>query len=93
MVRTRLFGDITIAQFLWTFPNEALLHAWDIAAATGAPVTFPEDLLLTWSTAHEHLLRHPGGFGPQEAVADGAGIVDRWLGFAGRKPDWAPPAG
>jgi uncharacterized protein (TIGR03086 family) len=96
VVRTRLFGEITIAEFLWTFPNDALLHAWDIAAATGAPVTFPEDLighLLTWSTANEHLLRRPGGIGPQEAVADGAGIVDRWLGFAGRKPDWAPLAG
>lgn len=91
VVRTRLFGPVTIGEFLWNYPNDAILHAWDISAAATVPVTFPEDLvadLLKWNTANEHVLRSPGGYGQPEIAPQEAGVVDRWLAFAGRDPEW-----
>jgi len=87
-VHTRLFGTITIKQFLWTFPNDALLHAWDVATATGVAIELPRDIidaLLQWSQDTEEILRLPGGFGPRRPVAEDADLVDRWLAFAGRE--------
>ncbi|HET9658410.1 MAG TPA: TIGR03086 family metal-binding protein [Kineosporiaceae bacterium] len=93
-VQSRLLGPTTIGRFLLMFPNDALLHAWDIATGTGVPVALPEDLAvvyLSWGEANESRLRGPGGFGPRIVVPEDAGVVDRWLGFAGRRPP--TPAG
>jgi len=62
-VVTRAFGTIPLGQFLWTFPNDSLIHAWDIAAGAGVPVSLPDDLVAwfaTWGKDVEAGLRRPG---------------------------------
>lgn len=87
---TGAFGTLTLGEFVWTFGNDALLHAWDIATAAGLDAGIPEDLaawFLAWGREHEAGLRRPGMFGPEVPVPASAGVVQRWLGFAGRRVD------
>ena len=39
------------------------------------------------------MLRSSGQYGAPVPVADDAPVVDRLMGFIGRDPAWAPPAG
>lgn len=86
-VTTRMFGTVSLGEFMWTFPNDALLHAWDMAATAGYTPAIPDDLaewFLAWGHEHEAVLRSPGGFGPAIDVPRSAHILTRWLAFAGR---------
>jgi len=85
---TGAFGTLPLGEFAWTFGNDALLHTWDIATTAGLDAGIPEDLaecFLAWCREHEAGLRRPGMFGPAIPVPASAGVVQRWLGFAGRK--------
>ncbi len=86
-VTTSLFGTLSLGEFIWTLPNDALLHAWDLAAAVGYTPAIPDDLaewFLAWGREHEAALRRPGGYGPAIDVPHPAHILTRWLAFAGR---------
>ena len=73
--------------------DEVVVHGWDIAVSSGQSFDCPEDLL---AACHRFLLGtverfpegSPGLFGPPVAVPDGAPLLDRVIGLAGRDPGW-----
>lgn len=74
--------------------NELVLHAWDLARATGQ--TFhvaPANLEASWemvSGTPDTPEARAGLFGPVVPVPDDAPLLDRVLGGSGRHPDWSP---
>ncbi|MCZ4606227.1 TIGR03086 family metal-binding protein [Streptomyces sp. Lzd4kr] len=72
--------------------DELVIHAWDLAVATGQPYT-PDPAALRMS--HEFLRaaadagdRGGGIFGPVVPVPDEAPLLDRAVGLSGRDPGW-----
>ena len=76
--------------------NELVLHAWDLARATGqpyAPDAADVAAIRPFVEAFGSAEGTPGLFGPAVAVLDDAPDFDRVLGWSGRDPGWRPPAG
>lgn len=76
---------------------EFLVHGWDLATATGRPVSFePAAADLGLATGRQMLqpeYRGPGkSFGYEVEVSGTAGPVDRLVAFMGRDPGWQGPA-
>ncbi|MGW5388144.1 TIGR03086 family metal-binding protein [Nocardia sp. NPDC003963] len=74
--------------------DELVVHAWDLARATGQPVEVAEgdlEVLLQFlqDTPPEGT---PGLFGPVVPVGPGAPLLHRVLGLTGRDPFWIPKA-
>lgn len=71
--------------------NELVIHAWDLARATGQEYT-PDPAAL--QASHDFLLASvddPGRgsiFGPVVPVPAGAPLLDRAVGLSGRDPSW-----
>ncbi|MFC4608681.1 TIGR03086 family metal-binding protein [Streptomyces maoxianensis] len=73
--------------------NELVIHGWDLARATGQEYT-PGEASLRVS----YELLKPAGddssrdgmFGPVVEVPEDAPLMDRVVGFSGRRPDWQP---
>lgn len=78
--------------------DELVIHAWDLARATGQGQDFDADPAslavvhgwLTELTAPEQSALRNQIFGPVVAVADEEPLVDRVLGLTGRDPAWSP---
>lgn len=72
--------------------NELLMHAWDLAKATGQPyAAAPENLEASWqmvSNTPDDPKAREGLFGPRLPIADDAPLLDRVLAYAGRDPNW-----
>lgn len=73
--------------------DEVLLHGWDVAVATGQPFTAePAQLEAAYGFVQHAVQANPEGsdglFGPPVPVPDGAPLLDRLLGLAGRDPAW-----
>lgn len=73
--------------------NEVVVHAWDIAAATGQDLDCDAAVLdaafaFVQSSVAENPNGTPGLFGPPVAVPDDAPRVDRLVGLTGRDPAW-----
>jgi uncharacterized protein (TIGR03086 family) len=92
MSSARMGGDSVLAMAL----GEYIIHAWDLARATGQPYEGPDAAI---GPAHEFLrstvapeYRGPdsGFFDGEVGVPEGASALDALLGFAGRDPAWAP---
>lgn len=90
MSAARMAGDGVLAMML----GEYIVHAWDLAVATGRRYEAPEAAI---TPAHEFLegmvapeYRGPesGFFDEEVAVSDDASPLDQLLGFAGRDPQW-----
>ncbi|UDL99128.1 TIGR03086 family metal-binding protein [Streptomyces longhuiensis] len=74
--------------------DELVVHAWDLAKATGQDYAPDEGAL---RAAHAFLLQSAEGprpdiFGPVVKVADSAPLLDRSVGLSGRDPGWKPTA-
>ncbi|MFI5795585.1 TIGR03086 family metal-binding protein [Streptomyces sp. NPDC051677] len=74
--------------------DELVIHAWDLARATGQEYA-PDQAALRAS--HEFLLaaagesdRGDGVFGPVVPVPGDAPLLDRAVGLSGRDPGWTP---
>jgi uncharacterized protein (TIGR03086 family) len=72
--------------------NELVLHAWDLARATGQPYeVHPANLEASWqfvlNTPDDPQARE-GLFGPRLPIADDAPLLDKTLAYAGRDPYW-----
>jgi uncharacterized protein (TIGR03086 family) len=70
--------------------NEIVIHGWDIARATGQPFDADEASLLACTGFLEQAPDRSSGqlFGPIVEVADGASLLQRVIGLAGRDPAW-----
>lgn len=68
---------------------DLVVHAWDIARATGGDERMdPAEIgrLHTQAEGFGDAFRGPGGFGPEITPPTGAGEQDRLLAFLGRQP-------
>jgi uncharacterized protein (TIGR03086 family) len=72
--------------------NELVMHAWDLAKATGQPyAAAPDNLEASWqmvSNTPDEPEAREGLFGPRLPIADDAPLLDRVLAYAGRDPNW-----
>jgi uncharacterized protein (TIGR03086 family) len=70
--------------------GDLLVHAWDLAQATGQPFEPPAEFVAAadgfYRLAINDDLREGGFFGAEVDVADDAAPMDRLLAFAGRQP-------
>jgi len=74
---------------------EIVLHAWDLAAATGQSYTVGDkaaEAALTAVAANAELFRQYEGFAEPVPVAADAPVLDRVLALSGRDPAWTPAA-
>ena len=67
--------------------DELVVHAWDIARASGQELTLDPAAI---EAAHGFLTAAGGPFGPVVAVPAGRPMLDQVIGLAGRDPDWCP---
>ena len=72
---------------------EIVLHAWDLAAATGQSYTVGDkaaEAALTAVAANAELFRQYKGFAEPVPVAADAPVLERVLALSGRDPAWTP---
>ena len=72
---------------------EVLLHGWDVARATGQPLSVSEELGAELLRCLEPTLEQGRQFdvyGPEVSVPSDAPAFTRALGLSGRDPDWKP---
>jgi len=72
---------------------EVLLHGWDVARASGQPLSVSEELGTELLRCLEPTLEQGRQFevyGPEVSVPSDAPAFTRALGLAGRDPDWRP---
>ncbi len=80
--------QVTAGQFLMQMFGDSLIHAWDLAKATGQDAGIDD---VTAEVCYRMLEpqidggRQMGFFGPEVAMPDGAGGLDRLLGLTGRR--------
>jgi len=81
-------GDLPLSDFLGGYALEPLIHAWDLATATGQPDRLDPDLVHHgFATAHiiGGTLRAAEQIGPALTPPRGADEQTRLLAFLGRK--------
>ncbi|MGB5756885.1 MAG: TIGR03086 family metal-binding protein [Acidimicrobiales bacterium] len=94
MSSSRMAGDGVLGMAL----GEYIIHAWDLATATGKPYSAPDTAVtlalafLQETVAPEYRGPDSGFFDEVVPVPDGASPLDELLGFAGRDPHWSPSA-
>jgi uncharacterized protein (TIGR03086 family) len=73
--------------------DELVLHAWDLAKATGQPAGYdgPGLEAVYQLVGNLRAAGVEGIFGPPVEISDDAPLLDRILGAAGRDPGWEPP--
>ena len=93
-------GETTVDEL--TFPNdqwarigydEAVLHGWDLAVATGhayEPGTEELDVIEPFIEETASGPAVEGLWGPSVDTGDGASRFEQILGLSGRDPDWTP---
>lgn len=92
MSTSRMAGDGVLAMAL----GEYIIHAWDLATATGQPYSAPDAAVdpahkfLEGMVAPEYRGPDTGFFDAEVPVPDNASPLDTLLGFAGRDPRWSP---
>lgn len=82
------FGDVPASEYLWQLTTDALVHAWDLAHATGQDETLPADVVAAcaaWFDSAEADYRAAGVIGPAVAV-DADDPLAVLLGRFGRNP-------
>ncbi|MGH3326615.1 MAG: TIGR03086 family metal-binding protein [Streptomycetales bacterium] len=85
------FGDAPAPEYVWQLTADHLVHAWDLAAATGADRGLDPDTVIAcadWFAGREELYRSAGVIGPRREVPPDAGPQDRLLAAFGRDPAW-----
>ncbi len=86
------YGDEDSEEYVRQLAADHLVHAWDLAAATGGDRELDEDLVLevaTWFAEREDLYRAGGAIGPRVDLS-GDAQTDLLAG-CGRDARWTPP--
>jgi uncharacterized protein (TIGR03086 family) len=74
--------------------DELVVHAWDLAVATGQPYEPTDEVVTaarTFAEGFGDADRDGSLFGPIVPVPDDASPLDQLLGLTGRDPRWRPP--
>jgi uncharacterized protein (TIGR03086 family) len=86
-------GEIPLDQAIANFyTSDVFMHTWDLARATGQPVTLDEQRcaeMLAGMQPMDALLRSSGQYGPQVDVPESSSAMDQLIGFIGRDPAWS----
>ncbi|WP_344772568.1 TIGR03086 family metal-binding protein [Nocardioides panacisoli] len=85
------FGETPVEEYLAQLAADHLVHAWDLAAATGGDRRFDPDLVAavaSWFADREELYRSAGAIGP--AAAGTTDPQDDLIARFGRDPGWQP---
>ena len=85
------FGEVPGEVAISVITADHLVHAWDLAQATGQSLEIDDELaawaLATWQSVVPADGRpEGGGFAAAVAVADGASPVDQLVAYTGRNP-------
>jgi uncharacterized protein (TIGR03086 family) len=87
------YGDEEPSEYVWQLATDHLVHAWDLAAATGQDRTLDPELVEAvagWFAEREELYRGMGAVGARvEPAADDS--LTRLLAAGGRDAAWTPP--
>lgn len=81
--------EMTLCEWLEGYPLELLVHAWDLAHATGQSVVFDADLVGPALATAQQMApsgREAGMVGPEVAVPEDADDQARLLALFGRSP-------
>jgi uncharacterized protein (TIGR03086 family) len=88
----RLTGrEASPEQYLMEMATDHAVHAWDLSAALGQPVTLDVDLverIRTWFQPQAEMWRSAGAIGPAVDVSANADAQTTWLAGFGRSSDW-----
>jgi uncharacterized protein (TIGR03086 family) len=85
------YGEEQMAEYVHQLATDHLVHAWDLAAATGGDTRLDDDLVAevsAWYADRAHLYRGAGMVGPR-AVSRGGAQADLLADF-GRDEAWGP---
>jgi uncharacterized protein (TIGR03086 family) len=89
------FGDCPAGEYAHQLAADHLIHAWDLAVATGQDAQLPEDVVrvvASWFATREQAYRDAGAIGPRPS-RDTSDPQARLLVAFGRDPEWGdrPP--
>jgi uncharacterized protein (TIGR03086 family) len=82
-------GELPATWALGQHASDLVVHAWDVARATGNTDELDSELAeaaLAWGRANLKPELRGQAFGPEVPVPDNAPVYDRLAGFFGRKP-------
>ena len=88
------YGEEQLDEYVYQLATDHLIHAWDLAVATGTDVTFdPElvDAVAGWYAEREEIYRSAGVVGAR-GPQSGDDPLSRLIVACGRDPAWAPAA-
>ena len=83
------FGSMPGGQFIMVPITDMIIHAWDLAKATGQNTTIDSGLAELGYNVIVNVApmgRERGAFGPEVTIPDSASFQDRMLGLSGRQP-------
>ena len=85
-------GDMTGAAYATSMFTDVLIHAWDVAKATGQDTKLDPELV---AASYAIMLPRQGqlpevAFGTDQGIADSADLQTKLLGMLGRSLDWKP---
>ena len=85
-------GDMTGAAYVTSMFTDVLVHAWDVAKATGQDTVLDPELV---SASYAIMLPRQGSlpveaFGTDQEITDSADLQTKLLGLLGRSVDWKP---
>jgi uncharacterized protein (TIGR03086 family) len=86
------YGEEDMGEYIHQLIADHLMHAWDLAAATGEDTAFDTDLVQevgAWFAEREEMYRQAGVIGPR--IEAGGDSQSELIGRAGRDPAWTPP--
>jgi uncharacterized protein (TIGR03086 family) len=87
------YGDEDAPEYVMQLAADHLVHAWDLAAATGGERTLDPNLVgavAAWFVEREELYRGAGAIGPR-VDAPAGDAQTRLLSAAGRDAGWTQP--
>lgn len=74
---------------------DLFMHHWDLAKASGQDATMNPGIaggMLAGMGQIEEMLRASQQFGERQPVGEDASVVDQFIAFIGRDPNWTPSA-
>jgi uncharacterized protein (TIGR03086 family) len=89
------YGEEQLDEYLYQLAADHLVHAWDLAAATGADRALdPElvDAVAGWFAQREEIYRSVGVVGPRQ-LEGGPDAQSRLIAAFGRDPAWSSAGG